>query len=97
MLPFTDDLLMSNSKTFRALSPLIIASILLMGCEAALTEEPAASDPVMTNEVEVEDKDPNDTEMCAYHARRGGPSCRFTQPTDEKLWCLLINWRLTQF
>jgi hypothetical protein len=51
MLPFTDDLLMSNSKTFRALSPLIIASILLMGCEAALTEQPAASDPVMTNEV----------------------------------------------
>lgn len=61
--PFTEDLLMSNSKTLRALSPLIIASIILMGCEAAQTEAPAVSDQVMTNEIEVEDKDPHDTEM----------------------------------
>ena len=54
---------MSSSKTFRALSPLVIASIILMGCEAAQTEDPAASDQVVTNEVEVVEKDPHDTEM----------------------------------
>lgn len=56
---------MSHSKTLKAFSPLIIASIVLMGCEAAQTAEPAASDQVMTNEVavEVEEKEPHDIEV----------------------------------
>lgn len=52
---------MSNSRTFRALSPLIISSIILMGCEAAQTGVPAASDQVKANEIEVEQNAPHDT------------------------------------